>query len=91
MKDRHEYLNLINQQPIKARNNMFETLHKKAITQLGLEKLRFVISLDSQEQYTITMTASRFSFPLLIWKLRILTGTKASPLAWLQVVVVKVC
>ena len=74
LKDSHELGNLINQQPIKRHNNnVFEPLHKKAIIQLGLGKLRFVISLDSQEQYTITIKASRFSFPLLIWKLRIST------------------
>ena len=78
LKDSHELGNLINQQPIKRHNNnVFEPLHKKGIIQLVLGKLRFVISMESQERYIIkfffSMTSSIFSFPLLIWKLRILT------------------
>ena len=52
-------------QPIKPHNNIFETFYKKAITQLGLGKFFFVISMESQEQYTINnnffgMIASNF-------------------------------
>ena len=54
LKDSHELVNLINLQPIKRHNNnVFEPLHKKGIIQLVLGKLRFVISMESQERYII--------------------------------------
>ena len=65
LKDSHELVNLINQQPIKRHNNnVFEPLHKKGIIQLVLGKLRFVISLESQEQYTITNNFLHDSFKI---------------------------